>query len=100
MIGFLSPAFAVGRETARHGECRSNDAHRQSEVIMGRKRSHPSREATPPGSVPKQSDTAKPPEHPEDQPNPPHTTTRRMTSPKFGSAGSGGLELEPGPERD
>ena len=31
--------------------------------------------------------------------NPPHTTTGRMTSPKFGSAGSGGLELEPGPPR-
>jgi hypothetical protein len=32
-------------------------------------------------------------------PNPPRTTTRGMTSPKFGSAGSGGAELEPGPER-
>jgi len=30
---------------------------------------------------------------------PPRTTTRHMTSPKFGSAGSGGAELEPGPER-
>lgn len=26
--------------------------------------------------------------------NPPHTTTGRMTSPKFGSAGSGGAEFE------
>lgn len=33
-------------------------------------------------------------------PNPPFTTTRHMTSPKFGSAGSGGAENEPGPERD
>lgn len=32
--------------------------------------------------------------------NPPRTTTGPMTSPKFGSAGSGGAELEPGPERD
>ena len=32
--------------------------------------------------------------------NPPHTTTGKITSPKFGSAGSGGAELEPGPERD
>ena len=31
--------------------------------------------------------------------NPPRTTTKHMTSPKFGSAGSGGAELEPGPER-
>jgi hypothetical protein len=37
--------------------------------------------------------------HPE--PNPPHTTTGRFfTAPKFGSAGSGGLENEPGPEKD
>lgn len=33
-------------------------------------------------------------------PNPPFTKTKHMTSPKFGSAGSGGLENEPGPERD
>jgi hypothetical protein len=32
--------------------------------------------------------------------NPPRTTTGPITSPKFGSAGSGGAELEPGPERD
>ncbi|PYP77695.1 MAG: hypothetical protein DMD35_14150 [Gemmatimonadetes bacterium] len=35
-----------------------------------------------------------------DRPNPPRTTTRGWTSPKFGSSGSGGAELEPGPERD
>jgi hypothetical protein len=33
--------------------------------------------------------------------NPPRTTTGRwFTAPKFGSAGSGGAELDPGPERD
>ena len=32
--------------------------------------------------------------------NPPRTTTGNVTSPKFGAAGSGGAELEPGPERD
>ena len=32
--------------------------------------------------------------------NPPRTTTGKITAPKFGSAGSGGAELEPGPERD
>jgi hypothetical protein len=35
-----------------------------------------------------------------DAPNPPRTTTGKFTAPKFGSAGSGGAELEPGPERD
>ena len=30
---------------------------------------------------------------------PPYTTTGKVTSPKFGSAGSGGAELEPGPDR-
>jgi hypothetical protein len=39
-------------------------------------------------------------ETPTEQPNPPRTTTGVWTSPKFGSAGSGGAELEPGPERD
>jgi hypothetical protein len=34
------------------------------------------------------------------EPNPPRTTAGGWTSPKFGSAGSGGAELEPGPERD
>jgi hypothetical protein len=33
-------------------------------------------------------------------PNPPHTTTGKITTPKFGSAGSGGAELEPGLDRD
>ena len=32
--------------------------------------------------------------------NPPHTTKNGTTSPKFGNAGSGGAEREPGPERD
>lgn len=33
--------------------------------------------------------------------NPPRTTTGGwFTAPKFGSAGAGGAELEPGPERD
>jgi hypothetical protein len=36
----------------------------------------------------------------ESEPNPPRTTSGKWTSPKFGSAGSGGAELEPGPERD
>ena len=35
-----------------------------------------------------------------ERPNPPRTTAGGWTSPKFGSAGSGGAELEPGPERD
>jgi len=34
------------------------------------------------------------------QPNPPRTNKGGITAPKFGSAGSGGAELEPGPERD
>ena len=35
------------------------------------------------------------------KPNPPRTTTGRFfTAPKFGSAGSGGLEMEPGLDTD
>ena len=36
----------------------------------------------------------------EDEPNPPRTTSGFFTAPKFGSAGSGGAEFEPGPEKD
>lgn len=32
--------------------------------------------------------------------NPAHTTSRWFTAPKFGSAGSGGAEIEPGPEEN
>ena len=35
-----------------------------------------------------------------ERPNPPRTTTGVWTSPKFGSAGGGGAELEPGPKRN
>ena len=35
-----------------------------------------------------------------EEPNPPRTTSGFFTAPKFGSAGSGGAEFEPGPERD
>jgi YHS domain-containing protein len=36
---------------------------------------------------------------PEERHEPPYTVSRHMTAPKFGSAGSGGAEYEPGPER-
>ena len=34
-----------------------------------------------------------------EQHEPPFTVTKHMVAPKFGAAGSGGLEHEPGPER-
>jgi hypothetical protein len=35
------------------------------------------------------------------EPNPPRTTTGKwFTTPKFGSAGSGGFEIEPGLDKD
>lgn len=37
-------------------------------------------------------------EVPMEEHEPPHTTTGSFTAPKFGSAGSGGLEYEPLPE--
>ncbi|MFL5489642.1 MAG: hypothetical protein ACJ8AJ_14275 [Gemmatimonadaceae bacterium] len=36
----------------------------------------------------------------DEEANPPRTTRGNFTAPKFGSAGSGGAEFEPGPERD
>jgi hypothetical protein len=44
-------------------------------------------------------DSLEEPDRP-DEPNPPRTTRGNFTAPKFGSAGSGGAEFEPGPERD
>ena len=41
-----------------------------------------------------------PVDEPLEEPNPPRTTRGIFTAPKFGSAGSGGAEFEPGPERD
>ncbi len=38
--------------------------------------------------------------NPDREPNPPRTTKGGVTAPKFGSASSGGLELEPGIEKD
>jgi hypothetical protein len=35
-----------------------------------------------------------------EEPKPPRTSKDFFTAPKFGSAGSGGAEFEPGPERD
>jgi len=46
--------------------------------------------ATPPGEPGPVADAASAAE----EPNPPHTTTGKITAPKFGSAGSGGLEYE------
>ena len=36
----------------------------------------------------------------DEEPNPPRTTKGVWTSPKFGSAGSGGAELEPGLDKN
>ncbi len=52
---------------------------------------------TTPHEEPEDSDRRKPEVVP---PNPPRTQTGPIAAPKFGSAGSGGAELEPGPERD
>ena len=61
---------------------------------------HPNRDA----NEPERDETLDAPDSTDDtrteRPNPPRTTTGVWTSPKFGSAGSGGAELEPGPERD
>jgi len=65
----------------------------ESDSAEKRKESDDERSSTEPGTPENGTDAIRP--------NPPRTTTGRFfTAPKFGSAGSGGLELEPGPERD
>ena len=70
---------------------------------MDRERELPPTEGHP-GATPDEAEgdahTPVPEESRTDAPNPPRTTTGKWTSPKFGSAGSGGAEFEPGPERD
>ena len=62
--------------------------------------------ATMSSDKPGKSDKQIPDDRPRDgesktpPPNPPRTKTGPWVSPKFGSSGSGGAELEPGPERD
>jgi len=70
---------------------------------MDRERELPPIERQP-GATPDEAEggahTPVPKENRTDVPNPPHTTTGKWTSPKFGAAGSGGAEIEPGPEKD
>src|SRR3954463_12662326 len=74
-------------------------AHRYREVIMDRKKPLSTNEAVPTDSGTRRNaelDDATEVDDAMDvddsvNPNPPRTTTGRMTSPKFGSAGSGGL---------
>ncbi|MFL5612252.1 MAG: hypothetical protein ACJ796_01160 [Gemmatimonadaceae bacterium] len=70
---------------------------------MDRERELPPVEGQPPATPDEAEGEAHTPEADrtnDDVPNPPRTTTGKWTSPKFGSAGSGGAEFEPGPERD
>ena len=65
----------------------------ESEALENGKESHDTKDTTE-ASAPEDGADAI-------QPNPPRTTIGGwFTTPKFGAAGSGGLELEPGPERD
>ena len=69
---------------------------------MDRHKPQKSHEATPGDELPRRPEDETGHGIVRDRPDlqePPHTTTGKMTSPKFGSAGSGGAELEPGPER-
>jgi hypothetical protein len=68
---------------------------------MDRERELPAVEGRPPATPDEAEGGAHTPTaDPRDEPNTPRTTTGKMTAPKFGSAGSGGAELEPGPEKD
>jgi len=76
---------------------RSSAPHQRAEDLMDRAKHDRSDERTPK----REPDTPDPNDAPLDdvEANPPRTTTGPITSPKFGSAGSGGAELEPGPPR-
>ncbi len=68
---------------------------------MDRERELPPVESQPPATADEaEGEAHTPTANRSDDVNPPRTTTGKFTAPKFGSAGSGGAELEPGPERD
>lgn len=68
---------------------------------MDREREQPPVEGQPPATPDEAEGSAHTPTADRsDEPNPPHTTTGKITAPKFGSAGSGGAELEPGLSKD
>jgi len=71
---------------------------------MDRERELPPVEGRPPLTSDEAEGEAHLPEtnrrDPRVEPDLPHTPSGKITAPKFGSAGSGGPELEPGPERD
>ena len=68
---------------------------------MDRERNLPPVEGQPPATPDEAEGEAHTPSaESSDEPNPPRTTTGTMSAPKFGSAGSGGAELEPGPPAD
>jgi hypothetical protein len=67
---------------------------------MDRERELPPVEGLPPATPDEAEAEAHTPAADQTDANPPRTTDGKFTAPKFGSAGSGGAELEPGPERD
>jgi len=65
---------------------------------MDRSTPPPPNEGTPKDATTRAQDREREPQDPKavrPKTEPPRTTTGPMTSPKFGSAGSGGAELEP-----
>jgi len=67
---------------------------------MDREREIPPVEGRPPATPDEAEGEAHTPTADRSDANPPRTTDGDLTAPKFGSAGSGGAELETGPERD
>jgi hypothetical protein len=84
----------------RHVPCAPESSH-QRERPMDRHHNDSAHEPTPDRDIPRTDTERTTDDATTDnaEANPPHTTTGKITSPKFGSAGSGGLEYEPGPPR-
>jgi hypothetical protein len=68
---------------------------------MDRERELPPVEGRPPATPDEaEGEAHAPAADPSNQPSPPRTDAGKITSPKFGSPGSGGAELEPGASRE
>jgi len=66
---------------------------------MDRERELPPVEGRPPATSDEAEGAAHTPDANRNRDNPPRTTDGDVTTPKFGSAGSGGADLEPDPSK-
>jgi hypothetical protein len=90
-------AYASGRSIHNHSELKmtDKDRDRQADIPTGTDEAAGDKARSDRAADRKAKETDS-----GEEANPPRTKSGNFSAPKFGSAGSGGAEFEPGPERD